>query len=229
MIKQLLLLAAATASFGQLASAASCGSTSLAAYVALGSTGCTIGADTLSNFTILTGFGTPVAAASVNIGPTGGSSGPTLTFSTTQTASNGNALEAIFTYDISGPLFSGLSTVLSNSSETADGGVTDLINVCEGGPFGPDGVTGCGSTTDSLLTLDGVQNTDMSPIGMVGFLAVTNDLIIDPGTAGTASAGTFTNSFTASLTAVPEPVSTALAAVGLALAGILKIRKNVKE
>ena len=70
-----------------------------------------------------------------------------------------------------------------------------------------------------LLTLDGVQNTDMSTFAKVSIVNVTNDFTIDPGTSGTASGGTFTNTFAA----VPEPFTSALAGLGLALVGAVKV------
>jgi len=85
-MKQVLLLALTAVAASQLGVAASCSSGSLAAYVALGSTGCTIGGNTLSKFTILTGFsgGTPIAPGSVTINPMGTTFAPGLTISTSQ-------------------------------------------------------------------------------------------------------------------------------------------------
>jgi len=221
-MKQVLLLALTAVAVSQLGVAASCSSGSLATYLALGSSGCTIGGNTLSNFTILTGLsgGTPIAPSSVTLNPMGSTFAPGLTISTSQSASAGVPLEAIFTYDISGPLYNSISAMLSGSSETVDGAVTGIVNFCEGGMFGPDGVSGCASANGSLLTLDGTQNMDSAAFSKISTLAVTDDLTIDPGTAGTASGGTLTNSFTA----VPEPLTSTLAFFGLALVGALKAR-----
>jgi hypothetical protein len=221
-MKQVLLLALATFAVARLGVAGSCGVGSLASYVALGAGGCTVGGDTLYNFKILSGIsgGTAIAPGLVNLSISGGGLNPSLLISTSQTATGGTPLEAIFTYDISGPLFTSISTLLSGSSETVDGGVTGLINFCEGGNFGPDGLDGCTKANGGLLTLDGLQNSDMGTFAGVSLLNVTDDFIIDPGTAGTASAGSLTNSFTA----VPEPFSTALAGIGLTLAGLMKVR-----
>jgi hypothetical protein len=224
-MKQFLLLALAAVSTGGLGLAGPCGAGSLASYVALSSGGCTIGSDKLYNFQILSGIsgGTAIAPGSVNLNPTGGSLNPLLTISTTQSASAGVPLEAIFTYDISGALFTGISAVLSGTSETGDGGVTGIVNFCEGGSFGSDGVSGCGFANGALLTLDGgVQPSDNSQFAGVSFLNVTDDFTIDPGVIGTATGGTLTNSFTA----VPEPVSFTLTGLGLALAGALKVRSS---
>lgn len=223
-MKQVLLLAVAFLSLVRLGTAGPCMGESLSDYIALGAGGCIIGGNTLSNFKVLSGIsgGTAIGAGSVTITPNGGTG---FTISTSQTASGGTPLEAIFTYDISGPLYIGISATLSGSSETVDGDVTGIGNYCEGGSFGPDGVDGCPLANGSLVTLDGVQNSDMGSFSPVSFLNVTDDLTFDPGLAGTASGGSLTNSFSFT-TAVPEPVSAALAAFGLALAGAFRARSK---
>jgi hypothetical protein len=221
-MKQILLLALAAVSIAHLGIAGACTGGSLTSYVALGAGGCTIGGDTLSNFQILPGSGvTELGGGSVTITPMGGTFTPGLTISITQSASGGNAIETMFTYDISGPVqYTGISSMLGGSSEsTAFDGVTGIVNFCEGGSFGPDGVDGCTKPNGALVTVDQTQNTDMAAITSVPFLNVTDDFMLDSG-GGIASGGTLTNS----LTAVPEPVSTALAGLGLVLAGALRVR-----
>jgi hypothetical protein len=69
------------------------------------------------------------------------------------------------------------------------------------------------------LTLDGIQNSDSTPLGSVSSVAVTDDFTLDGGTAGTASGGEFTDAFTATstVTTTPEPASTWPAAVLIVL------------
>jgi hypothetical protein len=214
-MKQVLLLTLAMASFARLGAAANCASGALASYVGLGATGCTIGSNTLSNFKILSGINlaTPISPSAITITPTGGTSNPGLTISTTQTATSGSLLEIIFTYLLSGQIYVGSTATLSGSSSTGGGAVTGIQNFCAGGAFGLDGVSNCSGNAGSLLTLAGALSSDSAAFGGASFLNVTNDLTFDAG-AGTATGGTFSNSF-ATVSAVPEPVSTALTGLGL--------------
>jgi hypothetical protein len=228
-LKKLFLLPIAFFAVVQFTSAATCTSGSLASYIALGATGCEIGSDTLSNFQIIPGItgATAIPGSTLNIAISGGSLSPTLSFATSQTANTGSLLEAIFTYDISGPSYNSASIALTNSSETLDGAVAEIENFCAGGSFGSDGVDGCTGVPGSLLTLDGIQNQDHSNLGPASFLQITDDFTLDGGTAGSASGGVFTNTFTAaSATATPEPASIFFVALGLAGAGLIRSRKS---
>ncbi len=213
----------------QVASASSlCTTGTLASYEALGAGGCLLGGDTISSFTTISGItgATPIDPTLVEITPSGGTDDPVLEFDVNQTADANALLEAIFTYAISGPdIFTTDMTTLSNSSETVDGAVTDTQNYCVGGQFGPDGVDGCtGSTSGTLLTLDGIQNTDQGSFPGATTLSVTDDFVLDGGTAGSASGGTFVDQFTATST-VPEPSGIfLLPAITLAFAGFRKLR-----
>jgi hypothetical protein len=134
-------------------------------------------------------------------------------------------LETFFSYYIKGTNLVGAFASLSGSSETVDGAVAGIENYCLGGSFGPDGVDGCPGTNGALVTVDGFQNTDSAGFSHAAFLDVTNDFTIDGGTLGTASAGTFTNSFAA----VPEPISVGLAGFGLILAGLWRSARHRRD
>jgi hypothetical protein len=194
----------------------------LAAYIALGAGGCTIGTKTVSNFIALTGGATQLATASVNVSTSGGTSNPTLVFSVTQSPTANPGVETIFDYRISGNTYTNSALALSGSSETGNGAVTDLENICIGGTWDASGVTTCStgiSKTASLTTLDGIQNTDSKALTAAAFLSVTNDIELD----GPATGAVGTDSFTAT-SATPEPASWCLFAMGLAVSAFFKIR-----
>jgi len=221
-LKHFLLLAAMAVLSSRLCSAAPCASGSLSSYVALGTGGCTLGGNTLFNFQILSGTAgaTPIAPGDVTIAPLGGTFDPGIDVSLTQTAASGTLLESLFTYQIAGNSFVGSSLTLANSSETADGAVTDIQNFCAGGAFGPDGVTGCSGFAGSLLTLDGLQNHDSASFSPTGLLSITDDFTLDGGLQGSASGGSFTDRFTAT----PEPGTFLITGLALAMAAGLKLR-----
>jgi hypothetical protein len=227
-VNKLLFALSAVAFSSTLAWAAPCSVGTLASYEALGAGGCTIDGNTFSNFQTIAGSaaGTPITNSVVAVSPLGGAADPGLTFSTSLTAQANAPLELTFTYQISGGPFSASALALSNSSESVDGGVTEIQNYCAGGSFGPDGVTGCNGTAGSLLALDGIQQTDQGTFAGVPLLNVTNDFELDGGQAGTASGGTFTNQFTAAAT-VPEPASWLFAGLGICCLASIRRRSSV--
>jgi hypothetical protein len=186
-----------------------CVAGSLASYEALGATGCTIGTNLVSAFTTLPGTtgGTELNPTDISVSTSGGTASPQLVFTVSESPSS--LVEALFTYKISGNSYSQSEIDLTNSSETGDGAVTDVQNLCVDGTFGPDGVTGCnGSSDPAQLTIDGALNSSQTPLAALSFLSVTDDFTIDPGTFGSASGGIFTDTFTAGTTTgttVPEP------------------------
>jgi hypothetical protein len=204
-----------------------CISGTLASYEALGSSGCAIGADVFTSFANVPGtFGaTEIDPALIFIAPSDGSNNPELTFNFTGMATAQQLLETIFTYQLSDSALLTGSISLANSSETGDGAVTDIQNLCAGGTFGPDGVDGCTGNSLVLLTADGFQNSDSTSLGSVTAVAVTDDFTVDGGTIGSASGGQFSDSFTAESIVVttPEPSSTwPLAVAAFALLFIFK-------
>jgi hypothetical protein len=205
-----------------------CVAGSLSAYISLGSGGCTIGTNVVSSFVDFSSgtFGaTELPASAVSIVPSGGDTDPQLQFTVNETVDAPPLLETFFTYQISGNPYNQSNIGLSGSSETVDGAVTDLQNLCADGTFGPDGVDGCTGTPSSQLTLDGAINANSTPLSVISFLSVTDDFTLDPGTAGTASGGVFTDQFTAGTTTVPEPALSVLpCALLFALAALRKRR-----
>ena len=227
-MKQCLVLVTALVGISQIcAAAAACGSGTLGSYVSLGSSGCMVGSDTLFNFQVLPGTAgaSEISPLNVTLAPFAGSSSVGLSAATNVTSAAGVVQEFLFTYQLSGSLFSGSTITLSNSSETGDGAVTGLKNFCAGGSFGMDGVSGCTGTPGGLATVDGVQNQDSGTFMGASLLSVTDDVTIDGGTAGSANGGTFLNEFaTTSMTPTPEPTSLLLTGVALAFAGGWRFR-----
>jgi hypothetical protein len=220
-MKKLVILTAALAGLTQLCSAAPvCGSASLSSYIGLGSSGCMIGTNTLSDFQLISGTtgATEISPLNVLLTPLGGSSGPSLVTTVNVTAASGSILESLFTFRVAGNSYVGSSITLSGGSETGDGAVTAVENFCAGGGFGPDGVSGCSGNAGALVAVDGIQNQDAAAFNAVSLLSVTNDLTFDAGLAGSAAGGTLVNQFTTASAAVPEPATLLLALIGLLFA-----------
>ncbi len=226
-MRRVLFLLSTTIVLSPLCSGSACTNGSLASYIGLGSSGCSIGANTLFDFQIVSGISgaTPIAPGEVSIMPSGGEFSPGITASVSQMAGANTQLELLFTYQISGTSYVGDAIRLSGSSESGDVAVTDIQNVCAGGTFGPDGVTGCTGVAGSLLTLDGVQNQDSTVLGPATFLSVTDDFTLDGGLMGSAAGGTIGDRFSA----VPEPFTYLLTALGLALGAASKLARRKRR
>lgn len=220
-MKRALCLVALSFGLVNLSAAASCSNGSLAQYIALGSTGCSVGGNIYSNFADLNGsFGaTQIPAMDVMVAPSGGKFNPSLTFTVKVTSSLGTINETMFNYSVKGTAYASEVVTLSNSSEPGGGDVSDVTNYCEGGPFGPDGVTGCMGMTGGTALLDGPLNQDMLTFDSPYSLSLTDDLTID-GTFGSAMGGKITDQ----LNSVPEPAPLLITAIGLSLVLILKSR-----
>ena len=210
------------AAFGFGARAAPCLTGSLAAYISLGPSGCSIGQNTYSGFQSLpiSAGSTQINPSAVTVTPSGGSFNPELTFSVSLTEGAGSASETLLNYSVTGTIYLNDIVTLSNASETVDGGVSDTVNFCENGRFGSNGVTGCAGTTGGTALVDGVLNRDTLTFNSPSFVSLTDDLLISGGTAGQASGATITDQ----LASVPEPASYLLTAFGVAVALVLKSR-----
>jgi hypothetical protein len=221
-LKILLLALASAAAVRNVSAGVVCFGASLDGYSSLGSGGCTMGTDTFASFTVLSGTlgATEIDPVDVSIQPDAQPGIPALQFNLDAEAAAGTTLEVVFTYTVSGPGLAMNMLTLSDSAETGDGAVSDIQNFCIGGTFGPDGVDGCtGSASGLLFTLDGAQNMDQAALNGAAMIAVTDDITVDGGMSGSASAGRFEDSFTdgASASTTPEPATILLA--GFALAG----------
>jgi hypothetical protein len=227
-MKQKLFLAVGIVGIAQLVSAApvTCMSGSLASYIALGSTGCTIGTNVLSGFQTLPGLtgSTPLSAQNITVTPVGGTTNPGITVQTNSTANPGQVFDTLIDYMISGNLYTGDSVALSNTSSSGNGAVTDIQDYCLGGTFGPNGVSGCSGKAGNLLLLGNGSN--QATFASAGKITVTHDFTLDSGVTGSASGGTIMDQFTAaaSPTGVPEPSTYVLTGLGIAFAVFGKTR-----
>jgi PEP-CTERM motif len=195
-----------------------CVTGTLATYEAL-SSGCTIGTNTVFDFNVPSGItgAAPITPASIEIIPSGGTTTPTLTFITSQTASNGQLIEALIDYSISGNDYMSDSIMLAGSSSSGNGAVTDIQNYCLGGSFDSTGVNNCSSGNTNALLLFG-DGSDPISFAKTTLLNVTDDFTLDGGgfLGGSAAGGTITDSFGA-IAAVPEPSTYLLLAAALLL------------
>lgn len=230
-MKQIGLLAVALFGAVQLGSAApACVTGSLASYIALGSGGCMIGSNLLSQFTdssFLAGA-TAIAPGALTVTPIGGTTNPGIVVSASVTANAGQTFDALINYLIAGNTFTSDTITLSNAGATGNGAVTDIQNFCQGGNFsGPTFVTGCpggqGPGSPLVVLGNGSAQANLSTFS----LGVTHNLTIDSGGAGTASGATVTDQF-AAIAGTPEPGTYVLTALGLALAVGRKIRAHSK-
>lgn len=210
----------------------------LASYEALGGGGCTIGTNIISGFNTPSGItgATAIAPGTIEITPSGGTSSPTLTFSTSATASNGAIFEALINYSIAGDEYTSDTMMLSGSSSSGNGDATDIQNYCLGGKFDSTGVSNCSSfNTGDLLVLG--NGSDAATFAATASLSVTHDLTFDSGGVGvgnTASGGTVMDTYTATpattgTTGTPEPAAYLLLAAGLILLTFLKTNASTKE
>jgi len=115
--------------------ASPCGPGSLASYIALGSTGCTIGASQFFNFSNLPVLGAVIPDSANFVNPLGVST-PGFRFNVNSDAGPGSLFERRIGFSISGPGLIGDQAFLTGSNVTTDGAITLIEKVCLGAAFG---------------------------------------------------------------------------------------------
>jgi hypothetical protein len=196
--------------------AAPCVQGSLASYIALGNTGCSVGSALFFDFVDL-----PLQAGAVVIddtdtlvNPVNDASGPGLRFDVNSDAGPGTFLQGVVGYTVSGVGFTSNQLSLTGSAVTPGGAVTAIERKCLEGTFAL-GATGCTGIDAALVAFD--LGLDQSLFESLTFapatlLGVVLDVAVDAGPDATASLGSVTTQFTV----VPEPATLTLLGIGLA-------------
>lgn len=219
------------------ASAADCVQGSLTSYTALGSTGCTIGGFTFSDFALLqrptgaSGFPSivvvPIVMGTtiVGIDLVVGSPASSVVASRENPAViiNNGRLDDVVAYRVTGtgPRLNGASLYLNGVETTGLASVTGVENLCLDGLFtGVDGVSNCSTGPSASVTLVVADETpDMAMFLPRTSLAVVTDIGLDSGPTGddsgalTSASNRFT--FAAAPGAIPEPAPVLLLTVGV--------------
>lgn len=210
------------------AAAAPCAVGTLASYIALGATGCTVGAASFEAFSVVdVPFGsTEVSPADVLVTPLA-SPTPGLTFQFDLDAAAGDLFEILVAYEVSAPVgLRGVNLAIEGSSATGDGVVTAVEDLCLGGSFGSGSVIGCDGIPETLIVFDidverdVVEELFFAPVSSIG---VVKDIAVDGGLEGTAALASASNAFHL----VPEPSSVSLLSAGaLGLASWRRLRRE---
>src|SRR5579884_2596298 len=211
---------------GTMGWASPCTSGSLSSYIALGSSGCTIGSVLFNDFASLPiPFGAgQISPGTVTVMPVATLYHPTLTF---DIATSANAASGFLDLDIgfdasalpSNARIGGSQVTLNSPAFTADGSVTAIHDACPAGNFSG-GV--CSTTDYNAIVSDLSALTDLSEgtaFAATSPVAFMTDIGLDPGSTGTASL----QSASVSVTAIPEPAQTGFL-VGAAAALLLFFR-----
>ena len=208
------------------AQAVPCMTGSLGAYLGLGADGCTIGNAQFSGFSLpaVANADDPIALSAVQVVPAQSATGTGFSFLFQQSAAANQSLGlrvGFLAAGLPGFAFTGAMSSLMGAS-TGNGAVGLFTDLCLGSGFSNPDTLACGGTLDSQVLL-GSGSTGSTfdlatPIGAIG------EVFIDGGFAGSASLASADLRF--NVTAVPEPATFTLLAVGLAALALVRRRKR---
>ena len=217
------LLSTSTSAWGVV-----CTPGTLTDYIGYGAGGCTLGDTTFSRFTPLASApaSTPLDPSSVSVAPFFGGGITGLALVLASNASAGDALEVFFSFEAASGAtdrFVHGKVEMVGASATGDGAVTVVDDLCLGGSFSA-APLGCAGTAETVIAfaIEGdsglLAGLDVAPSR--AFIARAVDIVVDGGLTGTAGLESVRISFTTERqsTTVPEP--TALALMGIGLAGL---------
>lgn len=196
-----------------------CAAGTLADYIALQSTGCSVGLIVLRDFSfdVISATGEPVIAGpnDVSVIPVPGAGEYGLTYSSpvfAVTAGQSVSYLLNYTIDPSPPIIRGLNLTLSTQSPVAPGVASISEEACIGAGF-----IGALCPAGTPMSLDVFDNGVTSSLGAflefapVGVVGITTTISLDASQGGSAD---FEN-FTGSATVVPEPSSGVMAIGGI--------------
>lgn len=215
----LALVLSSALSASNIGDAQPCAAGTLEDYIALQSTGCSIGSIVLRDFSfdVISASGEPVVAGpeDVFVVPVPGAGVYGLTYSSPEfavTAGQSVSYLLNYTIDPSPPIIRGLNLRLSTESPVAPGVASISEQACVGAAFSDD-VCPTGTPMSLNVFDNGVTSTldaflEFAPVSVVG---ITATISLDASQGGSAD---FQN-FTGSATVVPEPSSGVMAIGGL--------------
>jgi hypothetical protein len=185
-------------------------------YVALGATGCMLGAATVADFTaaVLLPGANPIASDNVVVTPT---SGIGLEFGLSQSADAAELFDILIGFTLTGPLLGENVLSMAGAEASGDANVTAVQDLCVGGDFdGDDPGALCSGFVETLIVVQdalGIVSPDSRTFVPASFFDVFVNITVDGGLLGTS---TLDGSVTTTFRSVPEPAAIMLLAAGFA-------------
>lgn len=212
------------------AAAAPCAAGTLASYLGLGATGCTVSGVTFSDFTVVTPVSpgaTAIADGDVTLTPSGGPGGVGFVFGTASgleiSAGAGDLFELWFGFKVSGGSgFVSNTIMLGTPTVATDGVITIVEQKCLEGTYNTGtGLCDSGTPITQILFADDFDSNlqETANFALASFFDAFIDLVIDGGTSGSAALGPQLGEFRVTAgtapTPAPEPATIALLALML--------------